>query len=51
MTCGTGRRPWQVSDVAVDASFGGVWERYAVTDWVSASWPVFVPRPARHAVA
>jgi integrase len=40
----------EVSDVAFDASIGGVWERYAVTDWVSASWPVFVSRPARHAV-
>jgi integrase len=27
----------QVSDVAFDASFGRVWERCAVTDWVSAS--------------
>jgi integrase len=45
-------RTWmEVSDVAFDASIGRVWERYAVTDWVSVSSPVFVSRPARHAVA
>ena len=41
----------QVSDVAFDASFDRFWDYCAVTDWVSASWPVFLTLPARHAVA
>ena len=41
----------QMSDVALDASFGRSWDRCAVTAWVFATRSVCVPRRARHAVA
>ncbi|MGE5291121.1 MAG: tyrosine-type recombinase/integrase, partial [Micromonosporaceae bacterium] len=41
----------QMRDVAFDASFGTFCDRYAVTERVFATWSVYAPMSAGHAVA